>query len=131
MWSMNRQLLRFAKNLREAKYVEVSQWPLCRRCLHWRKVNLVLAKLLCCGGFLAVFIGFVVAAFDDGQNPALAIPLCAGFAAILASTPVFRVAGLSHVTRSEVTAKGTVVRLSEVSSEFAAQLPRHYCSVTS
>jgi hypothetical protein len=110
---------------KQVKIVKVSGWPLCANCVRRRTAGLVLAGLLFFGGLLAMIVGFVVAAVDDGPDKTPMIPILLGFAAILLSPLPFRFASLPKITHAEVTANGSVVHVSEASTSFAEQLPRH------
>ncbi|BEL08127.1 hypothetical protein Q0Z83_063180 [Actinoplanes sichuanensis] len=110
---------------KKVKFIEVSGWPLCARCVRRRAGGRLAAGILFFGGIAAMVISAVAGlTFADG-NRLLSIPFMAGFveAALLAPW-IFAWSGLALTTRTQATPDGTAVRVDEPDPEFRRQLDR-------
>lgn len=66
---------------------------------------------------------FVLGAAADEEMPVMVVPILGGFVAMLLSPLALRWGSLVQLTRTEVTADGTAVHVTDPSREFAEQLP--------
>jgi hypothetical protein len=115
---------RAAEYARAVKLTRVTGWPLCARCHRVRTTGLVLASLLFFGGVATIVVAFVLRALADGPRPMLLAPMLGAFAAMLVSPVALRWGGLPRLTRTETTADGAAVSITEPHPEFAGQLQR-------
>lgn len=117
---------RLEQHARKVRVTRVKGWPLCDVCTRTRARWLGGAAVMFGGGLL-LFVGSLVVGLlaEKGSVPALAGVAMAGFVLVVLSAFPFSRAGMSRVIGAVTAPEGGAVLVSNPSSAFRAELPRH------
>jgi hypothetical protein len=113
---------RLGEHAKRVKILEITEWPLCGRCVQARRLWLVVAGVLFWGGLVAIAAGVVMRVVLGEPTPLVAASFIGGLVMVLVSPAPFVAGSLPRLTRARTSVDGGFVQVNDADPRFVAEV---------